>query len=583
MISRRLRSALVLGPGLTVAGVMVPTSALAQQAQQVTLPSRQEITPPAPSTEQSTPKVSVDSKRAIEPVACPFDTSALTLSITKLEFTRPDGSALAPEVAQSLAGIQPQDGVRPLREVCEIRDRANAALRHAGWVASVQIPAQEITGGTLRLNVVTAHIVEVHVRGSAGPYEALLRARIAKIQALNPLNALEAERLLLLAGDIPGLEVQLSLRPAGTEQGAVIGELTVAFRRFAVLANVQNENSRQTGRWTGYARAEIYGLTGMGDVTYAGFSTTSDFHEQIVAQVGHTATLDSNGLTFGPRFTYAWSRPDLGALDFRTNTLITGFDITRPLIRSLNANVRASGGFDFVNQRSSIGTGGGIVPLLEDRLRVGFLGIDSDYRRLRYDGGTALSVTASIQLRKGFDILDASKGGFSGGLQQSRPDANSHAFVVRANVDGIIGLGPIFSLRAQGEAQWTNDPLLNYEQYSVGNLTIGRGYDPGVSTGDRALAGHAELRADLPIWSRIGTQVFGFYDHVYLQNLSASAIDRSHTFRSVGGGARLSLPGSMVLELSYAHPLDRASSLDDARPSDRVLMSLTVQLRDHAR
>jgi hemolysin activation/secretion protein len=583
MISSSVRVACVLGSGVAMASLFLAPPASAQTQQQVSLPSRQEITPPSPETEKPSGQVSVDSKHAIAPIACPFDNSPLKLTISTLQFTAPDGSALPPEVADSLAGVRPLDGEQPLREVCEVRDRANAALRRAGWVASVQIPPQQITGGTLRLNVVTAHIVEMHVRGSAGPYEALLRDRIAKIQALNPLNELEAERLLLLAGDIPGLEVQLSLRPAGTEQGAVIGDLSVTFRRFAVLANVQNENSRQTGRWTGYARAELYGLTGMGDVTYAGFSSTSDFKEQIVAQVGHTATLDSNGLTFGPRFTYAWSRPDLGALDFRTNTLITGFDLNRPLIRSLNSNLRASAGFDFVNQRSSVGSGNGAVPLLDDRLRVGYIGVDGDFRRLRYDGSTALSLTGSLQLRKGFDILDASHAGFNGGLLQSRVDGNSSAFVLRANIDGIVGIGPIFSLRAQGQAQWANDPLLNYEQYSVGNLTIGRGFDPGVSTGDRALAGHGEVRADLPIWSRIGTQVYGFYDHVYLRNLSVAAIDRTHTFRSVGGGARITLPGSMVLDLSYAHPLDRASRLDEERPSDRLLMSLTVQLRDHAR
>lgn len=565
---------------MTMAGTLLAASASAQQVQ---LPSRQEVTPPAPATERSGAQVSVDSRHAIEPTACPFDSSPLKLAITTLQFTSPDGRPLSPDVARSLADVRPPEGEQPLRTVCEIRDRANAALRHGGWVASVQIPPQEISGGTLRLNVVTAHIVEVHVRGSAGPYEALLRDRIERIKALDPLNEREAERLLLLAGDIPGLEVQLSLRPAGTEQGAVIGELTVAFRRFAVLANVQNENSRQTGRWTGYARAEFYGLTGMGDVTYAGFSTTSDFHEQIVAQVGHTATLDGHGLTFGPRFTYAWSRPDLGALDFRTNTLITGFDLSRPLIRSLNSNLRTSAGFDYVNQRSSVGSGGGTVPLLDDKLRVGFIGVDGDYRRLRYDGSTAFSITASVQLRRGFDIFGASKAGFNNGLLQSRIDGNSSAFVVRGNVDAIIGVGPIFSLRAQGQAQWANDPLLNYEQYSVGNLTVGRGYDPGVSTGDRALAGHGELRADLPIWSRIGTQIFGYYDHVYLRNLSVSAIDRTRTYRSVGGGARLSLPGSMILELAYAHPLDRTSRLEDRRPTDRVLMSLTVQLRDHPR
>ncbi|MEG3088575.1 ShlB/FhaC/HecB family hemolysin secretion/activation protein [Sphingomonas sp. PB4P5] len=568
-----------------------PAAVLAQQqpvpppqpmVPQGALPSRQEVTPPTPDTRQSG-AVSVDASKAVDLAPCPFDGSPLKLTISKLNFTRPDGSAVEPKIAATLARVTPPVGERPLSEVCAIRDRANAALRSAGWVASVKIPPQEIAGGTLELQVVTAKIVEIRVRGSAGAYEGILHRRIAQIQALDPLNEHEAERLLLLAGDIPGLEVQLSLRPAGTEQGEVIGELTVASRRYAILGNVQNQNSRLTGRETAYLRGEFYGLTGQADVTYVGLSSTVDFQEQIVAQVGHIMGIDNSGTTVGARFTYAWSRPDLGALDFRTNTLIAGFDIARPLIRSLRTNLRASGGVDYVDQRSVIKSGDLSIPLTQDKLRIAFLGLDADHRTLRLDGKTALSLGGSLQVRKGFDILDASKQGYRGGTLTSRINGNASALVVRGALDGMIALGPIFSIAGQAQGQWANDPLLNYEQYSVGNLTIGRGYDPGVSTGDQAAAGRGELRVDVPVSTRIGTQLFGFYDYVYLRNLDSSAIERSRTFRSFGGGLRVSLPGLAVLDVTYARPRDKASRLDDRRPPNRLLVSLTAQIFDRSR
>lgn len=586
MVSRASLSAVCSRSGLVFAAALMPAVAQAQQQPvpppQVNLPSRQEVTPPTPDT-RAPSAVSVDASKAVELAPCPFDGSPLKLTISRLNFTRPDGSAVQSEIAAALARVTPPTGERPLSEVCAIRDRANAALRSAGWVASVKIPPQEITGGSLELQVVTARIVEIRVRGSAGAYEGILRRRIAQIQALDPLNEREAERLLLLAGDIPGLEVQLSLRPAGTEQGDVIGELTVASRRYAILGNLQNQNSRLTGRETAYLRGEVYGLTGQADVTYLGLSSTVDFQEQIVAQLGHVMGIDASGTTVGARFTYAWSRPDLGALDFRTNTLIAGFDVARPLMRSLRTNIRATGGFDYVDQRSVIRSGDLSVPLTEDKLRVGFLGLDADHRALRFDGRTALALGGSVQVRKGFDIFDASEQGYRGGTLTSRINGNASALVVRGALDGMVALGPIFSIAGQAQGQWANDPLLNYEQYSVGNLTIGRGYDPGVSTGDRAAAGRGELRVDLPISTRVGTQLLGFYDHVYLRNIDRSAIDRSRTFRSFGGGLRLSLPGLAVLDLIYARPLDKASRLDERKPPNRLLVSLTAQFFDRSR
>jgi hemolysin activation/secretion protein len=571
-----------LGRWKLLAGAVAWTLPAATWAQVAPLPTRQEVTPPAPESSRAS-RADVDARGAFAASNCPFADSPLRVSLDRVAFTRPDGSPLQPQIAEALAKVKPTPGDQSIVSVCEIRDRANAALRSQGWVASVQIPAQEITNGVLRLQVVTARIVEVRVRGDAGRYEPFLRRRIAAIQALDPLNEREAERILLLAGDVPGLDVALSLRPSGGEAGTVIGDLTISSRRFALFANAQNYNSALLGRETVYARGEVYGLTGLGDITYLGASTTADLKEQIIVQGGHIFQLDDGGATFGGRATYAWSRPDLGALDLRTNTLIAGLDVTKPLIRSIRGNARARAGFDVVDQISRVGRGDAAVTLTRDRLRILFAGIDADKQFRDADGRTWLSLATSLEVRKGLGIFDASRSGFASGQLTSRLEGNSKALVVRGVVDATLALGPIFSIAGLGQVQWTNDPLLNYEEFALGSLTIGRGYDPGSNSGDRAVGGHVEARADLPLTSALGTQLYGFFDHLYLENLDRTRIEGPRSFESVGGGLRLSFPNRLVLDVGYAKPLDRALLLDKQRPPARVLVSLTVQFRDRAR
>lgn len=551
-------------------------------AQVPPLPSRQEVTPPTPDPDRGS-RAEVDARGAFAAGNCPFADSPLRVSLNRVAFTRPDGSPLQPAIADALAAVKVPAGDQPIATVCAVRDRANAALRSEGWIASVQIPAQEIANGILRLEVVTARIVELRVRGDAGRYEPLLRKRLARIQAMDPLNEREAERLLLLAGDVPGLDVALSLRASGGKQGDVIGDLTVSSRRFALFANVQNYNSALLGRETIYARGELYGLTGLGDITYFGASAALDVPEQFIVQGGHIFEVDTAGTSFGARATYAWSRPDLGALDLRTNTLIAGLDIARPLARSIRSNARVRGGVDFIDQISRVGGGDDAVTLTRDKLRVVFVGLDADRQFVDANGNIWLSLAASGELRKGLGILDASDRGFASGRLTSRLEGNAQALVFRSALDATVRLGPVLSIAGQGQFQWSNDPLLNYEEFALGSLTIGRGYDPGSNSGDHAVGGRAELRADLPLWEPVQAQFFGFYDHLYLRNLDRTAIEGARNFGSVGGGVRLSLPGSVVLDIAYAKPLDKALLLDEHRPPARVLVSLTTQLRDRAR
>ena len=569
----------------TALGAAVGWSAVAQ-AQNA--PTREEINPPAPDRTAQPSSVSVDSSGAFARGPCPLDGSTLTATIPQVQFGGLAGAPLAPELVPLLAGIRAPEGQQPVRVVCDIRDRANAALRAARYVATVQIPAQRLEGGPLRLEVITAKIVETRVRGDAGPYEDLIESRIASLQSLDPLNEEDAERLLLLAGDIPGLDVRLALQPAGGAPGEVIGVLTVDYRRFSVVANAQNLNSRQLGRETGYLRGEVYGLTGLGDVTYLAGSTTFN-SEQKILQLGHEMVLSQSGTMLALRGTFADSQPNLPRLDLRTKSYIANAELTQPLLRSLYDNVYGTLGFERIDQRTKLSGGpAGAVPLNLDRISTLYTRFSGNSREFGNDGIEDFSFGGSVELRKGLDVFNATKTGAisAAGFAPSRFEGNAKAFVVRGQFDAKVGFGPvvevvpIFELFGQVRGQWANDPLLNYDEFSIGNLTVGRGYDPGSNTGDRAYSTSVELRANLPTGEKVATQIYTFYDGIRLWNLDRGSSEKDRRLESYGGGVRFTLPGFARLDIAYAHPIDPPllTGALNRVPKDRLLVSLTMQL-----
>ncbi len=576
------RKVVLLGTAFGVVGGF-STAAIAQG-----VPTREEVNPPAPDRTTQPSSVSVDSSGAFARGPCPLDGSTLTATIPQVQFGGLGGAPLAPELVPLLAGIGAPAGEQPVRVVCDIRDQANAALRAARYVATVQIPAQRLEGGPLRLEVITAKIVETRVRGDAGPYEELIESRIATLQSLDPLNEADAERLLLLAADIPGLDVRLALQPAGGAPGEVIGELSVDYRRYSVVANVQNLNSRQLGRETGYLRGEVYGLTGLGDVTYLAGSTTFN-SEQKILQLGHEMVLSQSGTMLALRGTYADSQPDLPRLELRTKSYIANVELSQPLLRSVDENISGALGFERIDQRTRLAGGpAGAVPLNLDRISTLYARFLGNARKLRDNSTEAFALGGYIEFRKGLDVFNATKTGIftAAGFAPSRFEGNAKAFVVRGQFDAKVGFGPvsetipIFELAGQVRGQWANDPLLNYDEFSIGNLTVGRGYDPGSATGDRAYSTSAELRANLPTGEKVATQIYTFYDRIRLWNLDRGTTERNRRLESYGAGVRFTLPGFARLDIAYAHPLDPpllTGALNKV-PNGRVLVSLTMQL-----
>lgn len=539
--------------------------------------------------------VSIDGsevERAPCPLAAP-DFAGIKLNLASVTFsgmTDLPGFDLSPAYADYLGTDQ------SVAVICEIRDRAATALRQAGYLAAVQVPPQKIDGGAVRLDVLLAHLKRVQVKGDPGASEGILLKYLNKLTREPVFNTHEAERYLLLAKDVPGLDVRLALRPLEGAPGEVIGEVTV--RRVPVFAELglQNYGSRSTGRYSGFARAQVNGLTGLGDATTASFFATTDLDEQKVLQIGHEMRLGGEGFVLAGDFTYGWTNPTItgATADFRSRTLSASIEGRYPVVRSQAYNMAIAFGGQVANQ--SVRFGG--IPLTRDRLRVLFARVDTNgvsrQSLTGRDGFTPFephwSWGLSTEVRQGLGVLDATRGCRGalaptcvgvGAVTPSRVEGTAKGFVVRAS--GVFDYRPVrgltFSL--QPRAQYSPDKLLSYEEFSGGNYTVGRGYDPGAVIGDSGLGLRGEVRVGSLIARAQGGSAFqpyAFADAAWVWNHDvAYAGLNPQKLVSVGGGVRAGLLDTVRLDAGVAVPLSDPLGFN-VKGKARFMLNLSFQL-----
>ena len=563
-----------------------PSASLAQGIARP--PTREQVTRPVQPTQQRrAPTLEVEG--GVERAPCALtgpEYQKIRLTLRTADFEGLKGltpADLRPAYAQFVGRDE------PISVVCEIRDRAATILRNAGYIAAVQVPEQRIEDGAVHFRVLMAHLSAVRVRGNASGAEQAIAAYLNQLTKEPVFNRYDAERYLLLASDIPGYTVRLTLRPAGTAPGEVIGDVTVQHLPAYVDANVQNSGSHELGPWGAVVRAQVYGLTGLGDRTSLALYSTSDLHEQQTVQLGEEIRLGPQGLTVADVFTYAWAKPHVANADLKERTLLNTFEVGYPFIRRQSHTLRGSIGLDYVNQDVQLDG----IDLTRDRLRVGFvqLGVDAMSSDFSNPGYSLIEprwhATATVALRQGLDILGASPFCGSDGLgcsathvPTSTGNGRPTATVLRSNAYAEFRPIPRLTFALGVLAQYAWKPLLSFEQFAAGNYTAGRGYDPGALLGDRGWGTQAEIRVGSRIPASAHKPAFegyGFWDHARVDDVAplVAVSSRKH-LNSVGAGARINFD-RLSLDGALAVPLTRIG-IADRRPPVRFLISLTSRL-----
>ncbi|WP_090197488.1 ShlB/FhaC/HecB family hemolysin secretion/activation protein [Erythrobacter sp. HL-111] len=577
--------------GALLAGLPLPG---ASATAQVAPPNRSELVPPERRERRDGPTLTIDGD--MERAPCVLDRpeyADIRLTLEGVEFA---GLESVPGLSLADAYDQYVGRELPLSVLCDIRAEANAILRSAGYLATVEIPEQNLADGIADFRVIFGRLTALRVRGEAGPSERVAARYLEKLAGGEVFNAKQAERYLLLADDLPGLDVRLSLRPAaGGAPGDLVGEIAVVRRGALLDVNLQNFGSRAIGPFAGLVRGEFHDLTGLGDRTSITVFSTAEFDEQQTVRIGHDFAVGGEGLRLGTGLTLSRTSPDLGlaGLDIDSRTMLASVFASYPLLRTRRFSAFLEGGVDIVGQEVDANE----IRLTEDRVRMVYARISGEWTDTdsiaRVGGYTPfeprLRAFYSAELRQGLDVFSASpdcRGNplacLAGGAPPpSRIEADPTPLLLRYQAGAEYRPDPLVTFSLEARAQATGDALPAFEEFAGGSFSIGRGYDPGAILGDSGIGGAFELRYGslAPQGPQaLAWQPYVFTDVAFVWNEDPSRRPLNpDRLWSTGGGVRAAWGSMMQADVLLAVPLERpdlAPELGDVR----LMFSLTARL-----
>lgn len=577
-----------------IGGVHVAAMALAWPqlawAQAVQPPTREELNVGRPGAQQP-PQNRLTVEGGLERGPCPLaepQFANVKVTFANVEFNGLPGvpaAALDP-AWRDLAGRE-----MPIASLCDVRDRASAILREQGYLVAVQVPPQRIeTNGTVKMDVLAAKLVEVELRGDTGPSAKLLAAHLDKLTERPWFNTHEAERELLLLGDLPGYDVRLTLRSAQRAPGEVVGVVQIVRRPVELVVGVQNLGSRQTGREGAFAEVAFNDVLGLGDRTTISYYNTFDWSEQHILRAAHDLALNANGLRMGGSILWGQTRPNIAGGAFKSETVAGDIHLTDALVRSQVSSLYATGGLEIVDQKLAFGG----TPLSHDKLRVVYARLDHQ----AVDPASVLGIggytsreprwrsAAQLELRQGIDAFGASTDCdpvavcLPPNVGLSNLSADPTAFVARLQGSFEFRPAPHLTLAIAPLAQFAGSALLSYEQISFGSYTVGRGLDPGAVLGDDGIGTSIELRYG-SLFPRKANG-FAFEPFVFLDYAKGWIQDRGlnpdpRDVLTAGGGVRARWSDHLDAAVTLAAPLQRAGYQSKRGPA-RLLFTITARL-----
>jgi hemolysin activation/secretion protein len=474
-------------------------------------------------------------------------------------------------VALTQAQLEPawaalRDKPVSLQDLRGVAARAEAIYAAAGFpFVAVIVPPQEVIDGRVAFQVVEGRISDLTILGLDPVARRQVAAAFEPVVGRTPLPLSAVEAAYERAQAVPGLAVAGAVR-RGSQPGGMDLVIQAKRKSWRAYANVNNFYSEPVGPWGALVGVDYNGASRFGDRTSAQFYSTFDISEQQVLKLSHTRVLSADATSLNVEYLRAWARPrgTVSALDLATDVVFGRVEISQPLIRSHPLALTLTAGVELTNQETLAFSS---TTLAHDHIRVA-VGRLNGLWRTRWQ-----TTSFSAEVRRGLNIWGASQ---SGDANLSRFGADPQATVLRGSIqtEARGPFGTAFGLTVLG--QRSTSSLVTPEEFSVGNLTLGRGYDPGASFGDSALGASLEWRLKpFAVAKSLQAQPFVFYDRVRVWNEEAAA-PNGRTLESAGGGVRLVIAEKARLDLTYAAPQDPPLGFGEKKPGARLLVNLTI-------
>jgi hemolysin activation/secretion protein len=452
-------------------------------------------------------------------------------------------------------------------QLLDVADAIKDRYKQAGYfLTQVFVPPQSVPDGIVALRVVEARVGTVHADVvSRRVRESQVQGYMALLKPGEPVTEQDIERPLLLAKDLPGVQVSSVLKP-GAELGSADLDVTVRDSGSAFHGDgyIDNQGNIATGLTRVGADLVANGLLGLGEswilgALMTGGGDTWDGGVEL-ARAGVTAPIGPYGTKATATVTdlhYQVSGSGFQDLHADGWAYVASLLLQHPLERSRNVNLQLVGGFDvkYVNDRQQSG-----VDQDDRHLGVVNLGVTGDFRD-GYLSGALNTYTAALYA--GHDAIVTPTAARADRSASGHDTAGDFEHV---NVDfrRLQSVSDFTSLLVAVRAQVAFQNLDESEKASLGGPYGVRAYAVGDGAGDDVVMGTVELRRGVPGWSLQGAPFIAsaFIDVGHFKTWhdpNATDRDNARTLTGAGVGVAWTRRDDFQLRCDIAQKINRVS------------------------
>ena len=439
-----------------------------------------------------------------------------------------------------------------LAELYDVADVLTRYYRTKGYgLADVQPPAQKITNGTVRLQVIEGRLGKIGVQGNTRTRSAVLLDRAAGLKSGDVYTDAAAERGAMLMNDIPGVNAHGVL-----SQGAEYGTSDLLFdvneTGYSGDVSMDDYGRAVLGRWRLSADANVNSLTGSGDQLSAGI-THSEGDLLNFGKLGYlipTGTSSTLTASYNRAF-YHVGGPVFGSLQIEGSTQNAGLTWQGAAERTQATSFYWGLGLTYNNARTITNK-----PAFSDDLSTNILLLElTTYYTHQYPDQSYYTLSGQF---------------WTNGKSNDGTKKNAEKAHLEVDSSYVKPFADIWSFIGQGAVTYSPDPLVDSDKYSLGGPGSVRGFQSAEARGDRGLFGSGELQREMNVGTRFPLAWGVFLDSGKVWNNSIGTTPGiSTSLTSVGTELQL-LPSSTgwTSRLQFAWAVGGTRPSDDLRATD---------------
>jgi hemolysin activation/secretion protein len=419
----------------------------------------------------------------VEPVALASDVAdagpairVTTLRVTgQTAFTEAElvaASGFAPDSELTLAGLR------------ALAERISDLYRDRGYfLAQAYLPAQDVQGGSVTIDVIEGRYGAVDVRNGARIADRVPDQIVNGLEPGDLIANAPLERRLLLLSDVPGVVVHATLAP-GDEVGT--SDLIVDLAPGPAISGsleADNAGSRYTGEYRFGGTLNLNNPAGIGDQLSLRLLASDD--GLAYGRASYQAPIGN--ATVGVAYSHLLY--DLGrefeALDGSGTADIVSAYASYPLVRSRRANLYALANADYIMLHDRIGL---VSSESNKHIQEGTFGLAADWRDDLGGGGSNVAylgwTIGNLDIRSpAVRAIDAATARTAGTFN-----------VLQGSVARLQAVAGPLSLYGAVRGQYAFDNLDSSEQMQLGGAYGVRAYPEGEAFGDIGYVATAEAR-----------------------------------------------------------------------------------------